>query len=123
MIYYNKYLEALNETFSLQKKQYTQRRAELKNEYKKAENRIRGRFQQKMDKARSEYKKSLEEIDKEASTLMGNNSSTSLDQGQSLMDTRDSLKQQYDELSRLSSEKKLKRKEVRGKLFRFWWKS
>ncbi len=124
MIYYIKYLEALNETFSLQKKQYTQRSAELKKEYKNGENRIRSRFQQKMEIVRSENRKLLEEIDKEATTLMDKSASTSLGQEQnSLRDTRDSLKQQYDELSQLSYEKSLKRQEVRSKLFKFWWKS
>ncbi len=78
MIYYIKYLEALNETFSLQKKQYTQRSAELKKEYKNGENRIRSRFQQKMEIVRSENRKLLEEIDKEATTLMDKSASTSL---------------------------------------------
>lgn len=123
MIYYNEYLRALNDAFSVQKKQCNQRKEELERQYNDEETRIKGRFQTKMEQLRADTNKALEEIDNEISTLRNGKSSDSLEgQQRNLRETRDNLLQQYNELAKLSEEKSSKRSEVRSKLFKFWWK-
>ena len=123
MIYYNEYLRALNDAFSVRKKQCNQRKDELERQYNDGEARIKSRFQTKMEQLRADTNKALKEIDNEISTLLNGKKSDSFEgQQRNLREIRDNLLQQYNELARLSEEKSSKRSEVRSKLFTFWWK-
>lgn len=124
MIFYNEYLKALLDANSEQEERFKERKSEVDTEYDRNETRIKSTYQTKLNNLHNEKKKTLNEIENKKSQLIrGDNSRTLSGELRDLVEKRDSLREHCEELERLAIIKSNKRKEVRSKLWKFWWKS
>lgn len=126
MVYYNDYIKALDAIFAQSRESYNKRFDELKTLYDSAETRIRGRFKDKMGSIRSGKDKDVLDINNEISSLINGDRSSSESLGgklRELNEKRDALEEEYKTLDDEATTTDNKRKDVRSKLFMFWWKS